>query len=80
LLNLHGGPGAFSGFDHIINKEYLEDDYLLAYLDQRGGGKSDNCPDSALLTMEQFIKDVDVVADSLQNRFKNRDINIIGSS
>lgn len=54
LVNLHGGPGAFSGFDHGFNKPHLENEYLVAYLDQRGGGKSDACADSSMLTMEQF--------------------------
>lgn len=80
LINLHGGPGAFSGFDHGINKDYLEDHYLIAYLDQRGGGKSDECQDSTMLTMKQFVRDLDVVVDSLGSQYKNKKINLIGSS
>ncbi|MBC9795966.1 alpha/beta fold hydrolase [Sinomicrobium weinanense] len=80
IINLHGGPGAFSGFEHEFNRKHLEDDYLIAYLDQRGGGKSDVCTDSTMLTMQQFVKDLDVVVDSLQSKFKDKSINLIGSS
>ncbi|MGS2739684.1 alpha/beta fold hydrolase [Sinomicrobium sp. M5D2P17] len=80
LINLHGGPGAFSGFDHEFNRMYLEDDYLIAYLDQRGSGKSDVEKDSTMLNIEQFVKDLDVVVDSLKNKYKNRPVNLIGSS
>ncbi|HET8737262.1 MAG TPA: alpha/beta hydrolase [Pricia sp.] len=80
IINLHGGPGAFSGFAHEFNRKYLEEDYLFAYLDQRGGGKSDGVTDSAMLTMKQFVVDLDVVVDSLQKKFKGKNINLIGSS
>lgn len=80
IINLHGGPGAFSGFDHEFNRKHLEDNYLIAYLDQRGGGKSDQTTDSSKLTMEQFVKDLDAVVDTLQTKFKDKNINLIGSS
>lgn len=68
LINLHGGPGAFSGFDHQFNKEYLEDNYLIAYFDQRGGGKSEGSNDSTMLTTKQFVQDLDVVVDTLKSK------------
>lgn len=80
LINLHGGPGAFSGFDHEFNRKYLEDDYLIAYLDQRGGGKSDAVTDTTMLTMAQLVKDLDVVVDSLKQKYKGKKVNLIGGS
>lgn len=80
IINLHGGPGAFSGFAHETYRKFLEDDYLIAYLDQRGGGKSDVVTDTTMLTMQQFVEDLDVVVDTLQNRYKGKTINLIGSS
>ena len=80
IIDLHGGPGAFSGFNHEFYRHYLEDDYLVAYLDQRGSGKSDVYKNVDLLTMDQFVKDLDVVVDTLQNRYKNQNINLLGSS
>src|SRR5690606_15485792 len=46
IINLHGGPGGFSGFARETYKEFLEGEYLIAYLDQRGSGKSDVAKDS----------------------------------
>lgn len=80
IINLHGGPGGFSSFDHIFNKNHLEKDYLIAYLDQRGGGKSKTFTDTTMLNMPQFVEDLDVVVDSLQHRFEDKKINLIGSS
>ena len=80
ILNLHGGPGAFSGFDHEFNRHYLEEKYLLAYLDQRGGGKSPATKDTSMLNMEQFVADLDVVVDSLKAKFPNRPIHLMGAS
>ncbi len=80
LINLHGGPGAFSGFDHEFNRLYLEDDYLVAYLDQRGSGKSDVEKDSSMLNMDQFVEDLDAVVDHLKDKYNNRPVNLIGAS
>lgn len=80
ILTLHGGPGALSGFDHEFNKDYLEKENLVVYLDQRGGGKSDKEPDSTMLNMQQFVKDVDIVIDTLRNRYKGKKLNLMGSS
>ncbi len=80
IINLHGGPGAFSGFAHETYRKFLEDDYLIAYLDQRGGGKSDVVTDTSMLTMKQFVEDLDVVVDTLKNRYKDKAVNLIGSS
>lgn len=80
IINLHGGPGAFSGFARETYKEFLEEDYLIAYLDQRGGGKSDHATDSTMLTMQQFVEDLDVVVDTLHSTYKDKSINLMGSS
>lgn len=80
IIDLHGGPGAFSGFDHDSYRKYLEDDYRIAYLDQRGSGKSDACKDTTLLNMDQFVQDLDVVVDSLKSRYNGVAINLLGSS
>lgn len=80
IILLHGGPGAFSGFDRETFKSTMEPDYLIGYLDQRGGGKSDPCPDSSMLNMEQFVEDLDVVVDSIQLRYPDQKINLLGTS
>lgn len=80
IVNLHGGPGGFSGFDHELNRKYLEKDYLIAYLDQRGCGKSAVENDSTMLNMEQAVKDLDIVVDSLKQKFPQQKINLLGGS
>lgn len=79
IIDLHGGPGGNSGFNHEFYRNYLEDDYLIAYLDQRGCGKSDSIKNTALLNMEQYIQDLDVVVDTLKNRYNSKII-LLGSS
>ncbi len=80
IINLHGGPGAFSGFDHEYNRHYLEDGYLIAYLDQRGSGKSESFADTSYFTMEQFVEDLDKVVDYLKIQYPESQINLLGSS
>ncbi|PKP46351.1 MAG: hypothetical protein CVT92_17490 [Bacteroidetes bacterium HGW-Bacteroidetes-1] len=39
IINLHGGPGGYSGIDIKLMGPALENNFLIAYLDQRGCGK-----------------------------------------
>lgn len=80
IVNLHGGPGGYSGFDIKLMGPGLEDKFLVAYLDQRGCGKSSACSDTALLNVEQYIQDLDIVVDSLMNRYNKNQINLMGTS
>ncbi|SEA27308.1 Pimeloyl-ACP methyl ester carboxylesterase [Arachidicoccus rhizosphaerae] len=80
VLLLHGGPGGCSGFDRYFYKDVLEEDYLLGYLDQRGCGKSPRESADSLITMEQFVADLDAVVDTLKQRFANRPIHLLGGS
>lgn len=80
IINLHGGPGGYSGIDIKLMGPGLEDKFLIAYLDQRGCGKSFACSDTARLTVEQYIKDLDIVIDSLMNRYNKKQVNLMGSS
>ncbi|MGC9343679.1 MAG: alpha/beta fold hydrolase, partial [Bacteroidales bacterium] len=67
IVNLHGGPGGYSGIDIKLMGPALEDKFLVAYLDQRGCGKSLECTDTTLLKVEQYIEDLDIVIDSLRS-------------
>ncbi len=80
IINLHGGPGGYSGIDIKLMGPALEDKFLIAYLDQRGCGKSLACSDTALLNVEQYIEDLDIVIDSLMNRYNKKQVNLMGSS
>lgn len=80
IINLHGGPGGYSGIDIKLMGPGLEDKFLVAYLDQRGCGKSPACSDTTRLTVEQYIQDLDIVTDSLMNRYDKKQVNLMGSS
>lgn len=80
IVNLHGGPGGYSGIDIKLIGPGLEDNFLVAYLDQRGCGKSPACNDKSKLTIYQYLEDLDIVVDSLRNRYQKRKVNLMGTS
>lgn len=80
IINLHGGPGGYSGIDIKLMGPGLEDNFLIAYLDQRGCGKSLKCTDTTRLQVVQYIQDLDIVIDSLMNRYNKKNVNLMGSS
>lgn len=80
IVNLHGGPGGYSGIDIKLMGPRLEDDFLLAYLDQRGCGKSMACSDTTFLTVEQYLEDLDIVIDTLLKQYKREKVHIMGTS
>lgn len=70
LLILHGGPGASETllFRHF-NQE-LEMRFRVAYWDQRGAGRSyDRANPPPNMTVEQFLRDLDVVVQHLRAAF-----------
>jgi len=82
VLFLHGGPG-----DHVTAllpfMAYpgpgLERSFTMAYLYERGVGKSGPAP-LASQTLAQHLRDVDRVVDYLRQRFRARRIAVIGHS
>ncbi|MBN1986316.1 MAG: alpha/beta hydrolase [Prolixibacteraceae bacterium] len=80
IVNLHGGPGGYSGIDIKLIGPGLEDKFLVAYLDQRGCGKSLECTDKNLLTVEQYVEDLDIVIDSLRKKYDKEKVHIMGTS
>ena len=80
IINLHGGPGGYSGIDIKLMGPGLENNYLMAWLDQRGCGKSSISGDSTLLNVEQYIRDLNIVVDTLISRYHKTKINLIGTS
>ncbi len=80
IINLHGGPGGYSGIDIKLMGPTLEDNFLIAYLDQRGCGKSPECTDVSMLTINQYLEDLDIVIDSLRNRYDKNKTALMGTS
>jgi pimeloyl-ACP methyl ester carboxylesterase len=80
IINLHGGPGGYSGIDIKLMGPALENNFLIAYLDQRGCGKSLDCKDTSMLTVKQYVEDLDIVIDSLRNKYNKEKVNLMGTS
>lgn len=80
LIDLHGGPGGTAATDILFLGPYLEEHFLVAYFDQRGCGKSSESRDSTLLSMEQYVEDLDLIIDTLRKKFGKQKVNLLGSS
>lgn len=81
LLWLHGGPGGAQRplFQYFLGD--LEDDFVVAYWDQRGAGRSfDPDADANLLTIDRHLADLDAVVDHLRRRFGRSDVILVGHS
>ena len=80
IVNLHGGPGGYSGIDIKLMGPGLEDSFLIAYLDQRGCGKSLECKNISMLTVKQYVEDLNIVIDTLRNRYHKEKVSMMGTS
>ncbi len=80
IIDLHGGPGGYSGIDIKLMGSGLENDFLIAYFDQRGCGKSSECKDTSMLTINQYVKDLDIVIDTLLYKYQKKKVNLMGTS
>lgn len=81
VLFLHGGPGAITHlvmFQSTVGPE-LESSFLVAYLHQRGTGKSSSVPDSEQ-TISKNVSDVDRVVDYLTRTYGQKQVSLIGHS
>lgn len=81
LLWLHGGPG---GTERPLFRYYnreLENDFVVAYWDQRGAGRSfDSRENTEDLTIARHVADLDTVVDHLRERFHRDEVLLIGHS
>lgn len=82
LLYLHGGPGnvvlGLLPFQHSVGAR-LEQDYRVAYLHQRGAGKSSPVP-LAGQTVAAYVADVASVVGELQRRYGVDSVHLAGHS
>lgn len=80
ILILHGGPGyPIMPFSHTLNR--LEEEFIVAYWDQRGAGKSysDEIP-SNTMTLQRFLKDTVEVIQFLKCEYDKERIFLAGHS
>lgn len=71
LLLVHGGPGAslLPFAREIARTTCLEDDFALAYWEQRGTGRSRGHLRERDLTLDRIVADCVAVAEALRDRF-----------
>ncbi|MFL5283394.1 MAG: alpha/beta fold hydrolase [Rhodopila sp.] len=81
VLFLHGGPG---GSETALMRLYhpaLEDEFVMAYWDQRGAGRSWSADiPIETMTIAQFLQDMDQVVDHLRRRLNRDRIWLLGHS
>ena len=81
ILFLHGGPGGESTTASFFPAfEDLENRYRVAYWDQRASGLSQGNPSVDTYTVDQFVKDVDLVVDVLMEVFAPERLFLFGHS
>lgn len=81
IVTVHGGPGD-SGMGFSISKgfEYLEEDYMCVYWDQRFSGMAQGHTDISTLNPDQFIEDTEKVVQLLQQKYPGKKLFMLGHS
>lgn len=78
---LHGGPGAAERPLFRYFNGALEDHFVVAYLDQRGAGRSfDPNVDPSQLTVARHLVDLDAVVSHLRRELGTQKVTLIGHS
>ena len=81
ILFLHGGPGGTAlqkmGLPAFNS---LESSYATVFWDQRSSGSSQGNSPTSLLTLNQFIEDLDKLVDLIRYKYNNPRIFLMGHS
>ena len=81
LLFVHGGPGMPEYFLDRTHPTGLEQDFVVAWWEQRGAGMSYSAGlDDATMTIDQMVDDVIGVADYLRTRFHQDRVYLLAHS
>ena len=75
IIILHGGPGMDQSY-LLPQMEILKQDHQLIFFDQRTCGKSSFKMDSSLISMAQFVEDIEAV----RQHFQLEKIHLMGHS
>lgn len=81
IITVHGGPGD-SGMAHAIETgfQYLEDEYLMVYYDQRYAGMTQGNPDPKTVNPDQYIEDLEKVVQLIKSKYPGKKLFMIGHS
>lgn len=81
MLWLHGGPGGAERPLFRLFNGALERRFVVAYLDQRGAGRSyDPSADPRALTIRRHLADLDAVVDHLRASLRRERLILVGHS
>lgn len=84
LLYIAGGPGGsgidIAKVDYQRWKETLEQDYAIAYYDQRGTGNNQGTFDLSSVTLSQYTSDIQQIVQLLRDQYKEAEIYLMGHS
>ncbi len=84
VIYINGGPGLTSidvaKADMFNWSQGLEENFAMVYYDQRGCGNAQGNFDEKLLTVSQFVKDLDAIISVLNAKYENPDIYLMGHS
>lgn len=81
FLFVHGGPGLSSLLFSITPAlRDIRKEYRVVLYDQRGSGGARGHATTNSITLEQNIKDLDLVIDSVKTKFSNSQIYLVGHS
>ena len=81
ILFIHGGPGgtALQKMDLPAFNE-LESSYATVFWDQRASGSSQGNSQNSLLTLPQFVEDLDKLVDLISHKYNQPKIFLMGHS
>lgn len=81
VLFIHGGPGG-SALQKVGLPAFndLEESYAMVYWEQRGSGSSQGNSGNSLLTLPQFVEDLDKLIDLIRSKYSAPEIFLMGHS
>ena len=81
VLFIHGGPGG-SALQKVGLPAFndLENSYATVFWDQRGSGSSEGNSSESLLTLTQFVEDLDKLVDLIRAKYGAPEIFLMGHS
>jgi pimeloyl-ACP methyl ester carboxylesterase len=82
IVVVHGGPGEDSGMGFTISQgfQYLENDYLFAYWDQRFTSMTQGHYDISTLNPDQFIEDTEKIVEVIRDLYPDKTLFMLGHS
>ncbi|WP_373395870.1 alpha/beta hydrolase [Algoriphagus halophilus] len=84
VIYINGGPGLTSidvaRADLFNWEEGFEENFAMVYYDQRGCGNAQGNLDERLLTIQQYVKDLDAIISVLNSKYQNPEIFLMGHS